>query len=59
MRGDLRLLMAIVLIYPLCGIAQGVDGLISRLRAVECYNATVDFEVLMSLQDDVAYSVDL
>lgn len=51
--------MAIVLIYPLCGMAQGVDGLISSLRAVKCYNATVDFEVLMSLQDDVVYHVDL
>lgn len=59
MRGNLRLLLAVVLIYPLCCMAQGVDDLISRLRGVECYNATVDFQVLMSLQDDVAYHVDL
>lgn len=60
MRGNLRLLLAVVLICPLCAMSsQGVDDLISRLRAAECYNATVDFKVLMSLQDDVSYHVDL
>ena len=56
---NLRLLLAVVLIYPLCGMAQGVDELVARLRGVECYDATVEFSVLMSLQDDVAYRVDL
>lgn len=60
MRCNLRLLLAVVLIYPLCAMSsQGVDDLISRLRGKVCYNATVDFKVLMSLQDDVAYHVDL
>lgn len=60
MRCNLRLLLAVVLIYPLCAMSsQGVDDLISRMRGKVCYNATVDFKVLMSLQDDVAYHVDL
>lgn len=51
--------MAVAIICPLALMAQGVDDLAARLRAVQCYDATVDFTVLMSIQDDVAYRVQL
>lgn len=52
--------MAILSAYPLCETsAQGISDIINRLQSLECYQATVDYQVLMSLQDDVRYTIDL
>ena len=60
MSGKIRLLIAVLISYPLCGMsAQGIRDIVDRLQSIECYRATVDYQVLMSLQDDVRYSVDL
>lgn len=44
---------------PLGVSAQGVADLVSTLRNVECYRSKVDYQVLMSLQNDVQYTVSL
>lgn len=43
---------------PAGAIASPSD-LAARLREAEAYNATVDFQLLTSLHDDVAYTIDL
>lgn len=54
------MLIAVLFTYPLCGIsAQGISDIIERLKSVECYQASVDYQVLMSLQDDVRYTIQL
>jgi len=60
MSGKIRLLIAVLFAYPLCGAsAQGISDIIDRLQSVDCYQAEVDYQVLMSLQDDVRYTVNL
>ncbi len=60
MSGKIRLLIAVLFTYPLCGVsAQGISDIIDRLQSVDCYQAEVDYQVLMSLQDDVRYTVGL
>ena len=55
----MRLLMAILIVYPLSIAAQGIDDIIKSLKNVECYESTVKYQVLMSLQADVSYTVKL
>jgi hypothetical protein len=59
MRKFICLIAVAAILCPMCLSAQGVDSLIMRLKSVERYNAGADFRLLMSLQDDVAYEVDL
>ena len=59
MNGKMRLLMAILIVYPLSIAAQGIDDIIKSLKNVECYESTVKYQVLMSLQADVSYTVKL
>jgi len=51
--------MAILIVYPLSIAAQGIDDIIKSLKNVECYESTVKYQVLMSLQADVSYTVKL
>ncbi len=44
---------------PLGVTAQGVAEVVAALRNVACYQAKVDYQVLMSLQNDVQYTVSL
>ncbi len=53
------MLMAILIVYPLSIAAQGIDDIIKSLKNVECYESTVKYQVLMSLQADVSYTVKL
>lgn len=55
----MRLMIAILLIYPLGLSARGIDSIVSSLAEAACYQATARYSVLMSLQDDVAYTVAL
>lgn len=48
-----------ILLYSLSGHAQGIDGIIQTLKNVDCFKANVNYEVLMSLQADVNYSLKL
>lgn len=59
MKGKLRMFLAILSVYPLGIQAQGIDDVISSLKATEHFNAKVDYSVLMSLQDDVDYTLHL
>ncbi len=59
MSGKLQIFIAILIIYPLGSAAQGIDEIIAALKSADCYEATVDYQVLMSLQDDVAYKIRL
>ncbi len=51
--------MAILIVHPLSIAAQGIDDIIKSLKNVECYESTVKYQVLMSLQADVSYTVKL
>lgn len=59
MKGKLKMFLAILSVYPLGLQAQGIDDVISSLKSISRYDATVDYSVLMSLQDDVDYNVRL
>lgn len=59
MNGKLRLFLAILSVYPLTVQSQGIDSVISSLKNVDDFKAQVDYSVLMSLQDDVNYRLDL
>ena len=51
--------LAILSVYPLGLQAQGIDDVISSLKSINHFDATVDYSVLMSLQDDVDYTLHL
>lgn len=59
MNGKLKSLLAITLIYPLASNAQGINDVISTLRDAQCYKASVEYQILMSLQPDVDYTIRL
>lgn len=52
-------LLTLACACPLCAYASGVDEVLTALRGVECYQATADYQVLMSLQNDVNYTISL
>ncbi|MCM1021014.1 MAG: hypothetical protein NC343_00130 [Muribaculum sp.] len=54
-----KILLAMLCACPFVGFAQSINGVIEKMRRVECYQATVDYQVLMSLQSDVNYTVAL
>lgn len=56
MNGKLPMFLAILSVYPLGLQAQGIDDVITSLKAVNHFDAEVDYSVLMSLQDDVDYT---
>lgn len=51
--------LAILSVYPLGLQAQGIGDVISSLKSINHFDATVDYSVLMSLQDDVDYTLHL
>lgn len=51
--------LAILSVYPLGLQAQGIDDVISSLKSINHFDATIDYSVLMSLQDDVDYTLHL
>lgn len=54
------MLIAVLCAYPLCNLSsQGIGDIIDRLQTTDCYKASVDYQVLMSLQEDVSYTIDL
>lgn len=59
MNGKLKMFLAILSVYPLGIQAQGIDDVISSLKTTGHFDATVDYSVLMSLQDDVDYTLHL
>lgn len=59
MKGKLQMFLAILSVYPLGLQAQGIDDVISSLKDTDRFDATVDYSVLMSLQDDVDYTIHL
>ncbi|MDE6190401.1 MAG: hypothetical protein K2L31_09815 [Muribaculum sp.] len=59
MNGKLQMFLAILSVYPLGLQAQGIDDVISSLKSINHFDATVDYSVLMSLQDDVDYTLHL
>lgn len=52
-------LLTLACAYPLCAFASGVDEVLTALRDVECYQAIADYQVLMSLQNDVKYTISM
>lgn len=59
-RLKLSLLPVIAAFCPLSMPAQGLDGIITRLRATDCFQATADYAVeLPQAIDDVVYTVKL
>lgn len=59
MNGKLKSLLAIALIYPLASNAQGINDVIAALRNPKCYKSHVNYQILMSLQPDVDYQINL
>lgn len=59
MNGKLPMFLAILSVYPLGLQAQGIDDVITSLKAVNHFDAEADYSVLMSLQDDVDYTLRL
>ncbi|MDE7397464.1 MAG: hypothetical protein K2M98_07035 [Muribaculum sp.] len=53
----LTIVLALASVMP--AAAMSVSDVASLLRSDSCYKAQVDYRVLMSLQDDVAYSLSL
>lgn len=53
------LLTALSVVVPAAMSAAGTGDVTRALRSMGCFRATVGYEVLMSLQDDVAYTVQL
>lgn len=60
MKGKIKLLMVIAVLYPMGLGARGIDRIIERLDNVDCYHATVRYSVtLPQAQDDVVYTLQL
>ncbi len=60
MKGKIKLLMVIAVLYPMGLGARGIDHIISRLGEADCYHSTVRYAVtLPQAQDDVVYTLQL
>jgi len=60
MKGKIKLLMVIAVLYPMGPWAHGIDRIIEQLDAAACYHATVRYAVtLPQAQDDVVYTLQL
>lgn len=63
MKGKIREWTAIAAVLAACapeGLGAGLSDITSRLRAIDCYRATVDYSVsLPQADDDVRYTVGL
>ena len=59
MKNVKKLFMAMLTACPLTVWATGADEVVEALRSADCYEAVADYQVLMSLQPDVDYTIKL
>ncbi len=59
MNGKLLMSLTALMLYPPASGARGIDDIITSLKSPAAYHTDVDYSVLMSLQDDVNYRIQL